>query len=104
MKTLALTFKRWKAETLAGIPEVDPRLLLQSRAARIGMGVVRAAHLVQKIEPLATIVLAGRLPSLVFAEGRTLVRTTKVSCHASKPEPHMRESPIVIPTPTLLSK
>jgi hypothetical protein len=68
MKTLALTFKRWKAETMAGIPEVDPRLLSQSRAARIGIGVVRAAYLAQKIEPIATVILASLLVLLSAAQ------------------------------------
>ncbi len=73
MKTLALTFKRWKAEAVAGIPEVDPRLLSQSRAARIGIGVVRASYLAQKIEPLATLFLAGLL--LLLSAGQTLAQT-----------------------------
>ncbi len=73
MKTLALTFKRWKAESMAGIPKVDPNLLSQSRAARIGIGIVRAAYLAQKIEPLATLALAGLL--LLLAAGQALAQT-----------------------------
>ena len=73
METLALIFNRWKAEATASIPEVDPRLLIQSRAARIGIGVVKAAYLAQKFEPLATLFLAGLL--ILLSAGQALAQT-----------------------------
>jgi hypothetical protein len=73
MKTLALTFKRWRAETPAGFPEVNPNLLSQSRAARIGLAIVKAASLAQRIEPVATLVLAGLL--VLLSAGQALAQT-----------------------------
>jgi hypothetical protein len=73
MKALALTFKRWRAETPAGFSEVDPHLLSQSRAVRIGLGIVKVASLAQRIEPIATVVLAGLL--LMVSAGQALAQT-----------------------------
>ncbi len=73
MKTLALAFKRWRAETPSSFSEVDPNLLSQSRAARIGLAIVRAASLAQKMELIATVVLAGLL--LLLSAGQALAQT-----------------------------
>lgn len=58
MKSLASSLKRWKAGILAGCPKIDPALLLQSRAARIGFLFIKAVYIARSIELVLLIVSA----------------------------------------------
>lgn len=73
MKMLEVAFNGWKEKSVAGIPEITSGLLAQSRAARIGLAIVRAAHLAQKMESIVTVSLAGLL--LLLSAGEAMAQT-----------------------------
>src|SRR5574341_2079072 len=73
MRRLNFSLKHWKTDLAAGCPEFDPVVIEQSRAARIGLGIVKAMSLAQKIEPIVTVVLVGLL--LLLSAGQALAQT-----------------------------